>query len=145
MNRKFAKASEKLAAARCLILLGVILAWAGPVSAQQSGAGCNKSSAQIYREASSSVVFINVMSINPSRVTDRVQRGLGSGFIFDSSGLILTNSHVVLGAQIIGVTLDDGNSFPAELVGADPIYDIAVVKITPPPNAKANGNRSSNS
>jgi serine protease Do len=56
-------------------------------------------------------------------------QGLGSGAIFDARGYILTNNHVVQGAQQIRVTLPDGRAFPGKLIGADPITDLAVVKI----------------
>jgi len=54
---------------------------------------------------------------------------LGSGFIIDHSGVILTNEHVVHEADQIKVTLTDGRTFDAKIVGADPGYDLAVVKI----------------
>jgi S1-C subfamily serine protease len=57
--------------------------------------------------------------------------GLGSGVILDSRGYIVTNNHVVTGAQRIQVTLFDGTSLSAQLVGADPLDDLAVVKVTP--------------
>jgi serine protease Do len=57
------------------------------------------------------------------------QEGAGSGWIIDSSGLIVTNNHVVEGAQDITVSLDDGRSLKATLVAADSITDLAVVKI----------------
>jgi len=56
-------------------------------------------------------------------------RGVGSGFIIDSNGLILTNAHVVEGANAIYVTLTDKREFKAKLLGLDKRTDIAVVKI----------------
>jgi serine protease Do len=55
--------------------------------------------------------------------------GSASGFIFDESGYILTNNHVVNGADDIDVTLSDGREFKATVVGQDPNTDIAVIKI----------------
>lgn len=55
---------------------------------------------------------------------------IGSGVILDTDGNILTNNHVVEGASSIVVTLDDGSSFEAELVGADSSSDLAVIKLT---------------
>lgn len=60
---------------------------------------------------------------------DLKQRSLGSGFIVDSKGYILTNNHVVKNATKIKVKLDDGRSFDATVVGTDPQTDLAVVKI----------------
>jgi len=55
--------------------------------------------------------------------------GSGSGFIFDERGYVLTNNHVVGGADEIEITLSDGRSFSGEVIGLDPATDIAVVKI----------------
>ena len=54
---------------------------------------------------------------------------VGSGLIIREDGLILTNSHLVFAHQTISVILDDGQMFPAELVGADPLLDLAVLRI----------------
>jgi serine protease Do len=59
----------------------------------------------------------------------RVLPGLGSGFITRSDGVIITNAHVVTGATRISVALGDGTTFPARLLGADTLNDIAVLKI----------------
>jgi serine protease Do len=56
-------------------------------------------------------------------------RGVGSGFIIESNGLILTNAHVVEGANTIYVTLTDKREYKAKLLGLDKRTDIAVVKI----------------
>jgi serine protease Do len=55
--------------------------------------------------------------------------GTGSGFIIDPKGLVLTNNHVVEGAVTIRVRLDDGRAFDGELVGRDPLTDVAMVKL----------------
>ncbi len=55
--------------------------------------------------------------------------GQGSGFVVDAQGYIITNYHVVAGANVIRVVFDDGDSIPAELVGADQLTDIALLRI----------------
>ena len=57
------------------------------------------------------------------------QQGQGSGFITRSDGVILTNAHVVEGASEVDVTLPDGRSFSGKVLGADPVTDVAVVKV----------------
>jgi S1-C subfamily serine protease len=76
--------------------------------------------------------MITGKAVNPYRLRDRVSRVLGSGFIIDKDGLILTNSHVVYGLQSLTVTLDDGSIVPGKLVGADPIFDVAAIQIPKP-------------
>jgi len=59
----------------------------------------------------------------------QIRQGAGSGFIIHSNGTVLTNNHVVEGADAIRVRLDDGRSFDADVLGRDPLTDIAVVKL----------------
>ncbi|MBD0266798.1 MAG: trypsin-like peptidase domain-containing protein [Cyanobacteria bacterium Co-bin8] len=59
----------------------------------------------------------------------RVERGTGSGFIISGSGTILTNAHVVQGADQVIVTLRDGREFRGEVVGEDPVTDVAVIRV----------------
>ncbi|WP_421656992.1 HhoA/HhoB/HtrA family serine endopeptidase [Leptothermofonsia sp. ETS-13] len=60
---------------------------------------------------------------------ERVERGTGSGFILSGDGRLLTNAHVVAGTNTVEVTLKDGRTFEGEVVGSDPVTDVAVVKI----------------
>ncbi|HEV7666704.1 MAG TPA: trypsin-like peptidase domain-containing protein [Chloroflexota bacterium] len=68
-------------------------------------------------------------TVGPAVVSIRADQQIGSGTIFDASGLILTNAHVVYGAQAITVTLSDSRHFAGSVVGADSAFDIAVVSI----------------
>ena len=59
----------------------------------------------------------------------RKATALGSGFIIDAKGIVITNNHVIKGAEDIFVRLDDGTEYKAEVIGADPLSDVAVLKI----------------
>lgn len=65
----------------------------------------------------------------PDEPRTRVEEGTGSGFIIDAQGVILTNAHVIEGADRVLVTLRDGREFPGEVVGEDPLTDIAVIRV----------------
>ncbi len=93
---------------------------------------CQETTPELFQRVSQSVVSITATSINPYDSFDRMVRQMGSGFIVEPTGLILTNSHVVFGQQIITVTLDDGSTLPARMVGADPLLDVALIRLSPP-------------
>ncbi|PZO44776.1 MAG: serine protease [Shackletoniella antarctica] len=65
----------------------------------------------------------------PNSRGEQVQRGVGSGFITSADGQIITNAHVVAGADEVQVTLKDGRSFTGRVMGADEVTDVAVIKI----------------
>ncbi|MEQ8975667.1 MAG: HhoA/HhoB/HtrA family serine endopeptidase [Coleofasciculus sp. C1-SOL-03] len=65
----------------------------------------------------------------PEQPQQRVERGTGSGFIINTDGMILTNAHVVDGADQVDVVLKDGRTFAGEVLGTDPVTDVAVIKV----------------
>lgn len=65
--------------------------------------------------------------------TPQYDQALGSGFVWDQTGNIVTNNHVVNGASKIEVAFQDGTIVPAKLVGSDPYSDLAVIKVDLPP------------
>jgi S1-C subfamily serine protease len=86
--------------------------------------------AQIYEQAGPSVVHITSRSQVYDFFRGAVPReGTGSGFVFDTEGHILTNHHVIDGAEEIEVVLADGRALRAEITGTDPYYDLAVLQV----------------
>jgi S1-C subfamily serine protease len=85
--------------------------------------------ADAVREAVIAKVRPTVVQVN---VTLANGAAIGSGVIIDKRGYIVTNNHVVSGAQSITVVLYDGTRLPAQLTGTDPTDDLAVIKINPP-------------
>lgn len=69
---------------------------------------------------------------SPPGAEERIRRGVGSGFVWDTAGHIVTNNHVVAGADRITVTLSDGMAVPATVVGTDPESDLAVAQVDLP-------------
>jgi 2-alkenal reductase len=105
--------------------------------------------AEIYDQVNASVVNIQVTKRlseaelsqlpfldpnspdQPSLPDAPLASGLGSGFVWDTAGHIVTNNHVAADAERIEVVFSDGSSAPATLVGADPDTDLAVIKVDP--------------
>ncbi len=88
----------------------------------------------VYEQVNRSVVNITTKGYQGERVLlfEVPSEGEGSGMVLDREGRILTNFHVVDGAKQIQVTLFDGNTYDARLVGQDPATDVAVIKIDAP-------------
>jgi len=87
---------------------------------------------RIYRQASPAVANILTKATEYDFFMDPVPvEGAGSGFVIDARGYILTNFHVVEGAQSIEVVLGDQSRYPAKFIGADQRNDVALVKIEP--------------
>ena len=84
-------------------------------------------------KASPSVINISIKKNIETRSFDRGQLNdlVGSGIIISDDGYVITNLHVIEGARIIEVELDDGQVYPASLIGFDERSDLAVIKITP--------------
>ena len=70
-----------------------------------------------------------VQKVGPAVVSIRTNTGLGSGVIYDASGLVLTNNHVIEGASSIIVALEDGRHLKARVMGGNAGFDLAVLKI----------------
>jgi serine protease Do len=107
---------------------------ATPVPAAVSGSTGDLTTAirQVVQRVKPAVVQITneQTQVNQLNMPFTLPAGVGSGFIYDRDGHILTNSHVVEGAEQLLVSLPDGRSFPAKLTAADPDTDLAVIQIT---------------
>jgi S1-C subfamily serine protease len=133
-----------------LLLLGLFLAWRmgfltsrdGPlhdpsatqrlVSARGDLAEDEKSTIGLFQNASPSVVYITVLALHRDAFSLNIQeipQGTGSGFVWDKQGHIVTNFHVVQKAQAAQVTLADHTAYEAQLVGAAPDKDLAVLRL----------------
>src|SRR5947207_8173514 len=107
--------------------------------------GKQESINQIYRASAPGVVHIETtLKVqqssqpffgNPFGTTTQTERALGSGFVVDRAGHIVTNYHVVRGAATIQVSFSNNERYRAKLVGSDPSTDIAVLKVDVPASA----------
>ena len=118
---------------RHLVLILVIIVIGMPITPLASAkSSCTETVPELFRRLSPSVVSISAVSFDPFKARNRMTATVGSGLIIREDGFILTNSHLVFAHQTISVTLDDGRMVPAELVGADPLLDLAVLRIQAP-------------
>lgn len=87
---------------------------------------------KIFKDVQGSVVQITREnpSASPDSPGDENVTSLGSGFVFDKEGRIITNHHVVGGSKNVDVTFIDGNRYVASVIGSDPFNDIAVIDIS---------------
>src|SRR5947207_13738885 len=118
-----------------LSLAAVVLAVAGMLAgATDAGSRTHNAGSplvpRIVARALPAVVSITTRQIEYDQFNQPSStRGLGSGFLLDRSGHVLTNNHVIDGAEEIKVALTDGRVFRATMVGADRFTDLAVLKI----------------
>jgi S1-C subfamily serine protease len=113
------------------------LSWDSPPAATQPTAlprgtadsECKETIPELFERVSPSVVSITAVEIDRFEIENGIKIVAGSGFIISDDGLVLTNSHVVFDRQAITVILDDGRKVKATLLGADPIFDLAVLSI----------------
>ena len=111
-----------------------------PSSSSSSSTKSTSSLPNIFKRVENSVVQItsktpsqnsNIQIINGDNQLDNQQSTrLGSGFVYDKQGHIISNSHVIDEAKTVDVTFVDGNTYTAKVIGNDPSSDIAVLQIT---------------
>jgi len=105
----------------------------GPTAIPLSVTDLEARIAAVYREAGASVVNITSRSVGYDFFFNPIPRqGSGSGFFYDTQGHIVTNYHVIADADELQVTLADGQTVPAQIVGSDPSNDLAVIKVDLP-------------
>lgn len=108
---------------------GVAIANAGHYTADES------STIRLFRQNTPSVVYITNLAYTRDAFTMNqleVPQGSGSGFVFDKSGTIVTNYHVVRGSSDLMVTLNGGEERLAKIIGVDEDKDIAILKLNDP-------------
>ena len=105
-----------------------------PIAMQGKLAEWEKSNIELFQAAGPSVAYITTeqMRFNPFSGAS-VAQGAGSGFVWDKSGHVVTNFHVIEGANTVYVQLDSGDPIQARVIGGAREYDIAVVKLRNPP------------
>ncbi len=88
--------------------------------------------AQVYKKVAPVIVLINATHAEPSTDRDASVHSVGSGIVLDDTGVVLTNNHVIDGATSIVVTVKKGVKLEAQIVGNDPMTDLALLRISLP-------------
>lgn len=101
------------------------------VSASARAEDSSMTLVELYRAVNSSVVEVVNLADGGRFSNVPVEQGLGSGLVWDTAGHIVTNDHVVEGADALQVVFADGTRVDATLVGADPSSDLAVIRVDP--------------
>lgn len=117
-----------------------------PIAPLSPGAGLEdeRNTIAVFQAAGPATVFVTQSQLVRNRYTlhvDQIPAGTGSGFVWDREGHVVTNFHVVAGGHSFAVTLWDGTTVPARLVGGDPKRDIAVLALDTAAVAKAQAER----
>ena len=129
-RKKRRRAAALLSALLAVALLLAVACGSGPATDAGGAADGELSTVDVVRQLTPSVV--HVLTIPPGDDTanpSSANIGIGTGIILQSDGYVLTNNHLIDGAESIVITLHNGESYPARLVGGDPNPDVAVVKI----------------
>ena len=84
---------------------------------------------QLFEKAEPAVIQVNVKKITNENMEGEIPGGVGSGFVYDENGHVITNHHVINDALKITVTFLDGESYEAEIIGSDADLDLAVLKV----------------
>jgi S1-C subfamily serine protease len=100
----------------------------GQQTQQVPGQASADTTVRVYQDNRPSVVTVISSVVPPGFRSDPQPAGTGSGFMIDDQGHILTNNHVVADADKLEVTLSDGTTFPAKLIGRDARFDVAVIQ-----------------
>ena len=122
------------AGALTLALVGIVAVVAvaqafGPARTAPTASAMAQSVQSTALAAPAGSVAAVAQSVGPAVVSVRTNEGLGSGVIYDPSGLVLTNAHVVENADSITIALVDGRHFNGKVVGSDTGFDVAVIDI----------------
>jgi serine protease Do len=108
-----------------------------PASQSPDADALDSYSQTVMRVAATVMPHVAALEMSAARRNGRVRVGAGSAVLFTEDGYLLTNAHVVAGTQRVHAVFADGNRMELELVGADPLSDLAVVHGRPPRVAPA--------